>query len=240
MAFKKTLAQRLFNITKISSQNLTNCRISSSSVRGGVSSTSTESDISPEPGDNTGIFRRFLHKRTGFEPKQTGFKSELHNGNLVEKLREMDIGRSRISLEGLKPPATERTAEDGVSVSDVKKLLKVAQLELVKSKLRDTGKSCITVSEFIRICSEYCSDHDQAVKIAKMLDDSAAVIILGDIVFLRPEQVSQFNFELFYLKKNNYYIFILLLIFCCYYYYFFWVVLCFNLWVDTEGLMINH
>lgn len=191
MAFKKTLAQRLFNITKISSQNLTNCRISSSSVRGGVSSTSTESDISPEPGDNTGIFRRFLHKRTGFEPKQTGFKSELHNGNLVEKLREMDIGRSRISLEGLKPPATERTAEDGVSVSDVKKLLKVAQLELVKSKLRDTGKSCITVSEFIRICSEYCSDHDQAVKIAKMLDDSAAVIILGDIVFLRPEQVAK-------------------------------------------------
>ncbi|MCI65632.1 calcium uniporter protein mitochondrial, partial [Trifolium medium] len=69
----------------------------------------------------------------------------------------MDIGRSRISLEGLKPPATERTAEDGVSVGDVKKLLKVAQLELVKSKLRDTGKSCVTVSEFIRICSEYCS-----------------------------------------------------------------------------------
>jgi len=182
------LAQRLFNITKISSQNLTNCRISSSSV------SKSESDISPEPGDN-GAFKRFIHKRTGFEPKQqTGFKSELHQPNLMEKLKTMDNGRNRIRLDGLiiKTPAEKPavTKEDGVSVGDVKKLLKVAQLEMVKSRLRESSKSCVTVSELIRICSEYCSDHDQAVKIVKMLDDSAAVIILGDVVFLRPEQVN--------------------------------------------------
>lgn len=193
MAFRKTLAQRLFNITKISSQNLTNCRISSSSVRGGGSTAASDSDVSPEKGES-GIFRRFIHKRTGFEPKQTGLKSELRqnqmNGrNIVDKLREMDIARNRIRLGGLKP-LPEKTELDGVSAGDVKKLLKVAQLESVKARLRGSAKSCITVSELVRICSEYCSDYDQAVKIAKTLDDSAAVIILGDVVFLQPEQVN--------------------------------------------------
>ena len=104
----------------------------------------------------------------------------------------MDIARNRIRLEGLRPPpAEERDAVvEGVTVEDARKLLKAAQVEVVKSKLREIRKSCIPLPEFIRICSENCSDQDQAVRIAKMLDDSAAVIILGDVVFLRPEQVN--------------------------------------------------
>ena len=79
---------------------------------------------------------------------------------------------------------------DTVTIEDARKLLKVAQVEMLKAKLRQTRKSCITFSEFIAICAEHCSDQDQAVEIAKMLDDSAAVIVLGDVVFLRPEQVN--------------------------------------------------
>ncbi|MED6183224.1 hypothetical protein PIB30_036013 [Stylosanthes scabra] len=198
MAFKKTLAQRLFNFTKLSSQTLTNCRISSASVHGRVSSaaSSGDRDIAPDPGDN-GVFRRFLHKRPGFEPE---LRSPSAPGNILERLRAMDIARSRIRLDGLRPPATatateeeeEREVEElGVTVEDARKLLKVAQVEMVKSKLKEIRKSCISLHEFIRICSENCSDQDQAVRIAKMLDDSAAVIILGDVVFLRPEQVAK-------------------------------------------------
>ncbi|KAJ1419063.1 Coiled-coil domain containing protein, C-terminal [Sesbania bispinosa] len=132
------------------------------------------------------FFRRFIHKGTGFQPE---FRPHQIAGSLVDKLRAMDIARSRIRLEGLSPPAERmKEEEEGVNVEDARKLLKVAQVELVKSRLRETRKSSIPVSEFIRICAEYCSDQDQAVKIAKMLDDSAAVIILGDVVFLRPEQ----------------------------------------------------
>ncbi|KAL5055953.1 hypothetical protein RYX36_036635 [Vicia faba] len=75
-----------------------------------------------------------------------------------------------------------------VTAGDMKKLLKVAQMESVKARLRGYAKSCIKVSEFVRICSEYCSDYDQAIKIANMLDDSAAVIMMDDVVFLQPEQ----------------------------------------------------
>ncbi|XP_027361528.1 calcium uniporter protein 2, mitochondrial-like isoform X1 [Abrus precatorius] len=181
MVFQKTLAQRLLNISKISSQTLTNCRISSSSVIGRVYPTVTEPDnIAPDPGDN-GLLRSLLHKRPELRSPQRA-------ANLVDQLRAMDLTRNRIRLEGLTPPPEMK---EGVTVEDARKLLKVAQVELVKSKLRETGKSCITFSEFIRICAENCSDQDQALRIAKLLDNSAAVIVLGDVVFLRPEQVAK-------------------------------------------------
>ncbi|KAK7406638.1 hypothetical protein VNO78_08267 [Psophocarpus tetragonolobus] len=168
MTFRKTLAQRLLNITKVSSQALTNCRISSSSVIGRLSPRTTEPD---DPGEN-GLFR-----------------SPQPAGNLLHKLRTMGIAPSRIRLEGLTPPSPPM--DERVTVADARKLLKVAQLEMVKAKLRETPKTCITFPEFIGICADHCSDQDQALGIAKMLDDSAAVIVLGDVVFLRPEQVAK-------------------------------------------------
>ncbi|XP_061369790.1 calcium uniporter protein 2, mitochondrial-like isoform X2 [Gastrolobium bilobum] len=183
MALKKTLAQRLLSITKISSQSFSKCRISSSSssVQNRIPRTASKPDIAPDPGDN-GVFRRFLHKRAVFRPELRSPPPAADN--LLQKLREMDIFKSRIRLDGLSPPATYQ----GVTVEDARKLLRAAQLEMVKSKLRMIPQNCISYSEFIRICAENCSDQDQATRIAKMLDDSADVIILGDVVFLRPEQ----------------------------------------------------
>ncbi|XP_047172277.1 calcium uniporter protein 2, mitochondrial-like [Vigna umbellata] len=172
MAFKKTLAQRLLNITKIS-----NYRISSS-VR---SPNPAKPDIAPDPGDS-GIFRRFLHKRPVFS-------SELRQpaaGSILHRLREMDIARSRIRLDGLTPPEKQE-----VGAKDVRKVLRAIQIETVKSKLRKIPESCIPYSDFMRMCVEGCSDPEQARSIAQMLDDSASVIILGDVVFLRPEQVAK-------------------------------------------------
>ncbi|KAL2348469.1 hypothetical protein Fmac_002469 [Flemingia macrophylla] len=187
MALRKTLAQRLLGITRVSSQTLTNCRISSSSVIGRVPISPRAADTD-DPGDN-GLFR-----------------SKQFAGTLLGKLRDMDIARSRIRWEGLTPPPlpqqtqaqTSGGMEEGVTVAEARKFLKVVQVEIVKSKLRETRKSCIAFSEFIRICQENSSDQDEALEIAKRLDDSAAVIVLGDIVFLRPEQVNYlFSLSLF-------------------------------------------
>ncbi|CAK8562300.1 unnamed protein product [Lathyrus sativus] len=185
MAFKKTLTQRLLNITKMSSQSLSNCRISSSSLQSRIPSTAAKPDIAPEPGDD-GVFRRFLHKRAGFLPEARSLHPA--GDSLIQKLREMDIARNRIRLDGLTPPEKE---ESDVEVQDVRKLLRAAQLEAVKSKLRKIPQNCVTYSEFIQMCGENCSDQEQAKRIAKILDDSATVIILGDVVFLKPEQVAK-------------------------------------------------
>ncbi|KAF1875122.1 hypothetical protein Lal_00007738 [Lupinus albus] len=188
MALKKSLVQRLFNITKFSSQIRNKCRISSSSVHGRTSSNPIQPDIEPEPGHNA-LFRRFIHERPVSQPE---LRSAAFSGSLIEKLRDMDIARTRIRLEGLTPSLEKVDAvEEGVTVEDARKVLKAVQVELVKSKLREIQKTCIPVSEFFRICYENCSDQDQAAKIATMLDESAAVIILGDVVFLKPEQVTK-------------------------------------------------
>ncbi|OIW09728.1 hypothetical protein TanjilG_09401 [Lupinus angustifolius] len=184
MAFKKTLAQRLLGITKISSQSHSNCRISYSSVQSRIPPSAGTSDIALDPGE-FGTIRRFVHKKSVNLPELRPMPPS--TGNLIRKLRDMDIARNRVRFDGLTPPESN----DGVSVEEARKFLRAMQIENMKSKLRKIQQSCITYSEFIRICGENCEDEDQAMKVAKLLDDSAVIITVGDIVFLRPEQVAK-------------------------------------------------
>ena len=200
MALKKTLAEKLFNISKISSQALTNCRITSSTVQNRISKKAEKATIAkaPDPGDGNGnvkgngMFRRFLHKGAMVSPAMR----KLPMGEkLMERLREFDISKDRIQLDGLSPNLTAKSAVPEVpelSIQEAKKLLRVAQLEVVKTRLRETGKNWISYSELIRICGESCSDPEQGLQFAKLLDESGTVIVLGNVVVLRPEQVDKF------------------------------------------------
>jgi hypothetical protein len=78
-----------------------------------------------------------------------------------------------------------------LTVADTKKLIRAAQMEMVKTKLRETGRSWMPYAEFVGVCGEASSDPDHGSRIAKMLDDSANVIVLGDSVCLRPDQVTK-------------------------------------------------
>ncbi|XP_022155490.1 calcium uniporter protein 2, mitochondrial-like, partial [Momordica charantia] len=110
MAFKKTLALRLFNISNISARSLTKCRISSSSLGSRVPPESNAANIAHDPGDN-GVFRRFIHKRAVSQP---GMKPELRDlaagGNLVEKFKSLGIAPDRIRLDCLRPPVCDPVA----------------------------------------------------------------------------------------------------------------------------------
>ncbi|KAJ0252307.1 Calcium uniporter protein 1 [Hirschfeldia incana] len=175
MAMRKLLSHRSFDVAKMASQGLMNCRISSSSlaVRTRVPKEPGEATIDSEPGDSW-IKRPF-------------------GETLREKLREND----RIRLDGLIPPVKHAAVEETtealglLTVKDAKKLLRAAQIEVVKTKLRETGKSWISYSEFVGLCNDSCFDPAQGPWIAKMLDDSGNVIVLGDHVCLRPDQVTK-------------------------------------------------
>lgn len=186
MAFRKTLAQRLFNITKVSNQTVANCRVSSSSIRTRVPPDPDKPAIGSDPGDK-GIFRRFLHKGAAFQPE---LRSPPIGENLLDKLKSMGIARDRIRLDGLSPPPANVSAERPVvTVDHARKLLRVAQLEAVKTRLREIQQSWISYPDFVWVCSEGCSDPDQGLGLAKMLDESGTVIVFGNNVLLRPEQV---------------------------------------------------
>ncbi|KAL5557232.1 hypothetical protein UlMin_039468 [Ulmus minor] len=117
----------------------------------------------------------------------------------------MSIGYARIRLDGLAPPQVEASPEAriGLTVQEAKKLLRVAQLEAVKSRLREMEKSWISYSEFVRICGEGCLNPDEGRSVAKMLDESGTVIVLGNAVFLKPELVAKALQELIPAPEAN-------------------------------------
>ncbi|KAK6154912.1 hypothetical protein DH2020_009160 [Rehmannia glutinosa] len=191
MAFKKTIPQRLFSISRITNAAITNCRVSSPCTAAqsrALNHPSTPTKLAPDPGDD-GIFRRYIHRQSA-----AATSPELRfiptGGKLLEKLREMDIARQRIRLDCLRPAAVEEESTEGnITVKDAVKILRLSQLEMVKSRLRQIEKDCVSYSEFLEICGKDCSSVDQGLEFAKMLDQSGSVIVLGNIVFLRPEQV---------------------------------------------------
>lgn len=148
---------------------------------------------SPDSTDK-GFFRRFLHRRA-LDQSATRLP-EFFSVPVGEKLRDMlrgiDIPGDRLRLDDLSPPAWDPAIGEslhGLSVDDARKILRLAQVEKLKAKLRDIPQSSIPYSEFSRICVEVCENEEQGVEFAKMLDSSGNVIVLGNIVFLRPEQV---------------------------------------------------
>ncbi|WZZ82792.1 hypothetical protein YC2023_103364 [Brassica napus] len=189
MAMRKLLTKRLFSISNQASQSLTNCRISSSSlaVRTRVPKESGDARIAPEPGDSS-ISRRFLHNTAMIRREIMQMPV---GESLIEKLREIDGSKGRIRLDGIAPPTPMATETPSLTVEDTKKLLRAAQIEIVKTKLRETGKSWMAYEEFVSVCGEASSDLDHGARIAKMLDDSANVIVLGDSVCIRPDQEIQ-------------------------------------------------
>ncbi|KAF8405165.1 hypothetical protein HHK36_010064 [Tetracentron sinense] len=199
MAFRKTLAKRLFSINKITSSNL-------ALTHSPISTSISQTLIPPDPAKNPfrrefltapdsgekGFFRRFLQKRAIVQSTMSPEYRSLPIGDkLVEKLKAMNIYGDRIRLDGLSPPATRSHSMEGISVEDARKLLRLSQLEMLKSTLRQIPKSLISYSEFVQICIKGCSNPDQGLGFAKMLDESGAVIVLGNAVFLRPEQVAK-------------------------------------------------
>lgn len=75
-----------------------------------------------------------------------------------------------------------------VSMEEVKKVLRASQMETVRARLREIPRSSIAYSEFVEICCKE-SGSQHGMGIARALDESGAVIVLGNVVFLRPDQV---------------------------------------------------
>ncbi|URE30516.1 hypothetical protein MUK42_17852 [Musa troglodytarum] len=63
-------------------------------------------------------------------------------------------------------------------------------MDAARAGLTATGESCVAYSEFVRICCE-ASGGERGVEVARSLDELGAVIVWGDVVFLRPEEVAK-------------------------------------------------
>ncbi|KAK3038145.1 hypothetical protein RJ639_029599 [Escallonia herrerae] len=148
----------------------------------------------PESADS-GFFRLFLQRRgINQYARLPDFLSVPVGDMLRDKLRSMNISGDRIHLDGLVPPVPEKSPSgnlDGLSVLDARKILRSSQLERVRSALRQIPVNSVSYSEFVKVCCDVCSNREQGVKFAEMLDECGNVIVIGNVVFLRPEQVAR-------------------------------------------------
>lgn len=177
MAFQKLFTRRLDRF-----------KMTMSSQRAIVSKVVTPPSIVPhESSDDKGFLRRVSLLRRAVYHSTPVRLPEFFSFPVGEKLREAlkDINNSA----GIAPVAAPIPSQSGMSVEDAKKILRAAQMEKVKAKLRNVTQSSVQYSEFLRICVEACENHKQGAEFAKILDDSGNVIVLGNAVFLRPEQV---------------------------------------------------
>ncbi|KFK32916.1 hypothetical protein AALP_AA6G305800 [Arabis alpina] len=99
--------------------------------------------------------------------------------------------RIGVRIESVAPPSPrlEETTVKGLTVNETKKLLRIYQIEKVKERLREITKSSVSYWEFVQICCVSCGNDEQGSLLAKSLDHSGCVVVLGNIVFLHPHQI---------------------------------------------------
>ncbi|CAJ1973331.1 unnamed protein product [Sphenostylis stenocarpa] len=133
---------------------------------------------SPESSHN-GFFRRFLEARSGCR------HSDILPLPVGDKLKVINT----VDLDSNHPMAPNGM---GISANDARKILRASQMEKVKAKLRDIPHTSISYAHYFRLCLQFC-DHNQcqAAEFAKILDHSGNVVVLGDVVLLRPEQIAK-------------------------------------------------
>ncbi|KAL2504123.1 Calcium uniporter protein 4 [Abeliophyllum distichum] len=199
MALRRTFAKRLFNATnRESSFPPVTILEHSPKSSNAVEAYFHRKFLTSPDSSATGFFRRFLQRRAinnHSSPSSLPTFLTLPVGDkLREKLKSLNIaGDDRLRLDGLSPPLHPVSEDDefGLSVKDAKRVLRSMQLEKVKEKLRNIPASTIPYGEFVRICDDVCGNKEEGREFSKALDESGNVIVLGNVVFLRPDQVAK-------------------------------------------------
>ncbi|KAK9067129.1 hypothetical protein SSX86_014454 [Deinandra increscens subsp. villosa] len=178
MAFKQNSLQRIFTPCsyKFLNQTLRSCSSALQPMTPPISD-----GVAPHEPKDDSIFRRFLHRRPLYPSSPANLPETLRPGGekLLEKLKEMDIARNRARVQ----------TQSQLTVADAKKILRASRIKMLKSKLRNSRRNHVSYDEFVQMCVDGCSSRDEGVDLAKVLEDSASVIVIGNVVFLNPEQL---------------------------------------------------
>ncbi|XP_022875656.1 calcium uniporter protein 4, mitochondrial-like [Olea europaea var. sylvestris] len=145
----------------------------------------------------TGFLRRFLQRRAiNSHSSPTSFLTLPVGDKLRDKIKSLNVaGDHRLTINWMNspPPPLPREESDKfvVKIKDAKKMLRFVQLEKVKQRLRNIPENTIPYGEFVRICGDVCGNEEHGLEFSRALDDSGEVIVLGAVVFLRPDQVAK-------------------------------------------------
>lgn len=192
MALRKLFTKRLFDGVKSLTPSSTPLEQTIVPPNASKANFHREYLSSPET-KNRNYFRRFLPRRAVHHSGTVSLPEFLSlpvGEKLREKLKGINTGDRFLDLN-FSPAPEKATSPAKFTVEDARKILKASQMEKLKRKLREVSENSVSYGEFLRICVESCENHEQGVEFAKKLDESGNVIVLGNVVFLRPEQVAK-------------------------------------------------
>lgn len=80
---------------------------------------------------------------------------------------------------------------ENVTCAEVKRLMRLVNVEALKLKLGMEGKEVIPYSELLQACQSMgiARSQDEAVEFARVLDDAGVVLLFRDKVYLHPDKV---------------------------------------------------
>ncbi|CAN0876827.1 Calcium uniporter protein 5, mitochondrial [Linum grandiflorum] len=89
------------------------------------------------------------------------------------------------------PPPSSSDDTEAVSCTEAKRLMRLVNVEALKSKLGMEGKEVIPYADLIAACQSMgvARSHDEAVSFARILDDAGVVLLFRDKVYLHPDKV---------------------------------------------------
>lgn len=135
--------------------------------------------------------RRFMQEQPAFRPAVPPDRFM----PLADRIRDLGFGFPRINLDGLVPPAAPPApakaaapAPASLTVEEARKVLRATQMEAARARLRASGAGAVSYAEYLRLCSDAVGA-DAGPSVARALDESGSVIVLGKTVFLRPDMV---------------------------------------------------
>jgi len=76
-------------------------------------------------------------------------------------------------------------------LAEVKKLMRLVNVEAVKTKLGEEGKEVIGYPELLKVCESMgvARSVEEAAAFAKVLDEAGVVLLFRDQVYLHPDKV---------------------------------------------------
>ncbi|WVZ59508.1 hypothetical protein U9M48_009634 [Paspalum notatum var. saurae] len=139
--------------------------------------------------------RRFLQEQPAFRPAVPPDRFM----PLADRIRDLGVGFAfpRINLDGLVPPASPPPPKRepdaalppaSLTVEQARKVLRATQMEAARARIRASGAGAVPYAEFLRLCCD-AAGPDAGHSVARALDESGSVIVLGKTVFLRPDMV---------------------------------------------------
>uniref|UniRef100_A0A0E0M9D6 Calcium uniporter protein C-terminal domain-containing protein n=1 Tax=Oryza punctata TaxID=4537 RepID=A0A0E0M9D6_ORYPU len=138
--------------------------------------------------------RRFMQEQTAFRPAAVVPPDRRGFIPLADRIRDLGVAFPRINLDGLVPPAPQPSQPQphppvaGLTVEEARKVLRATQMEAARARLRASSAGTVPYAEFLRLCCD-AAGAESGASVARALDESGSVIVLGKTVFLRPEMV---------------------------------------------------